>query len=167
MRIDQDPLKLWIVLLIVMLFFTINCDDPNELQDFEEGVGFRFGIWDDTTGCEDFIAVTTGDETIALAREQLLLPVSERTLHIHGLAARGNGGHNLNWRWHFLASEWVLVEASIEYCDTRPSKVSAWLDVMPDTLTSILICPLSSYVKSETESISSWLLSTRFRRPNE
>lgn len=150
MRIDQVPIGLWVVVAIVLVIFITNCGDENKMQNIDEEAGFRFGIWDDTTGYEDFIAVTTYDEIIALAREQLLLPVSERTFHIHGLVAHGNGGHNLNWRWHFLPSEWELVEESTEVCDTRPSAVSAWLDSMPDTINSILICPLSSYVKAET-----------------
>ncbi len=151
MRSNLVWIGLWVVALIILPLFILNCDDENILQNIGKETWFQFGMIDDTTGSEDFIAVTTDDEIITLAREQLLLSVSERTCHIHGIVTYGNGGHNLDWQWHFLPSEWQLPEMSVEVCDTNPRAVRAWLESMPDTITSILICPLSSYVKAEVQ----------------
>ena len=150
MNINKVLIGLSLVVTICLVLIITSCGDEKGLQNTAEEVGFRFGMWNDTTGDEDFIAVTTDEEIITLARQQLMLPVPERTFHIHGVVTYGNGGHNLNWSWHFLPSEWELVEASIEVCDTNPFYVRTWLDSMPDTISSILICPLSSYVKTET-----------------
>lgn len=141
--------KFWPAILIVVLVFLVDCDSENEMHWSDEEVGFRFGMVGDTTGIEDFVAVTTDEEIIETAREQLLLPIPEKTYHIHGLVAHGNEGHNLDWEWHFLASEWVLAEESTEVCDVNPQYIKAILDAMPDTLTSMPFCPLSSYVKAE------------------
>lgn len=144
-------IKFCAILAIAFLSLMTNCNDGDGLRGGDKEVTFRFGIWDDTTGVEDFVAVTEDEDIISSARDELLLPVSQRTLHIHGLIARGDGGHNLDWKWHFLPSKWVLVGSSIEVCDARPSAVEAWIESMPDTLESILYCPLSSFVKAENE----------------
>ena len=150
MRSDRILISPWIVVIIVVLIFATNCDDHNELENFVDTVGFRFGMRGDTTGGEDFIAVTRDDEIIESARGQLMLPISERTFHIHGVVVAGNGGHNLNWSWHFIPEDWVLVEESVEVCDVSPSAIGTWLENLPDTLSTIPVCPLNSYVKSET-----------------
>ena len=137
MRIDRVLISPWIVVIIVVLNFTTNCDDQNEFVNYDDRIGFRFGMRGDSTRSEDFIAVTRDYEIIASAREQLLLPVSERTLHIHGVVTSGNGDHNLDWSWHFIPTDWVLVEASIEVCDVSPSAISTWLENLPDTLNTI------------------------------
>ena len=151
MGIDHIHTRLCAILIIALLPFTNNCGNEKVSQDLDKEAGFLFGIWDDTIGVEDFIAVTKDEVVIAIAREQLLLQASQRTLHIHGLIGRGNGGHNLSWRWHFLPSEWTLTEESTEICDARPSAVEAWLDNLPDTLTSTPFCPLGSYIKADTQ----------------
>jgi hypothetical protein len=43
----------------------------------------------------------------------------------------GNGGHNLQWSWHFADA--ALVDAAVELCDGRPSMVEASLDYWLDT----------------------------------
>ena len=151
MRIGLQTQRAWIwgLVLIISPFIIINCDDESSLQNDSEEVWFRFGMRDDATGSEDFIAVTADDEVIALARGELMLSVTERVYHIHGLVTFGNGGHNLGWEWHFIPSEWQLVEESMELCDTNPNAVISWLESMPDTITSIPICPLASYLKAE------------------
>jgi len=148
-RSKQLLIGLCIIGLILVPIVFPGCDDEKNPQSVSEGTWFLFGMRSDTTGSEDFIAITADDEVIALADEQLSLPVSERLLHIHGMVTFGNGGHNLDWRWHFVPSEWQLVEESTELCDTNPHAVRDWLESMPDTITSIPICPLHSYVKSK------------------
>ncbi|NIO00740.1 MAG: hypothetical protein GTO42_01155 [Candidatus Latescibacteria bacterium] len=137
----------WAILIIVLVAFTSSCGSEKDLQDLDGETGFRFGIWDDTTGVEDFVAVTADKGIISSARAQLLLPASQRSLHIHGVIGLGSGGHNLAWGWHFLPGQWSLTEESTEICDGRPSAIEASIDDWPDTLT--LFCPLSSYVKAE------------------
>jgi hypothetical protein len=132
-----------------MVIFASSCDEHNELLNLDDRASFRFGMRGDTTGSEDFISVTRHKELIASARQQILSPIPERTLHIHGVVSSGNGGHNLDWNWHFMPSSWDLVEESTEVCDTSPSAIGALLDALPDTLNTTVVCPLNSYVKSE------------------
>ena len=101
----------------------------------------------DPTGLEDFIAVTSAPAVIELARTQLTLPAEERTLHIHGPIARGDGGHNLSWGWHFAPDEWNLVQFSMELCDGVPSAVEADIEHWVDTIG--VFCPWNSYVEEE------------------
>lgn len=136
---------------VAMLIFVTNCGDQNELQDLDSSVGFRFGMRGDATGINDFVANTRDEEIIALARDQILLPVSERTFHIHGVVASGDGHHNLDWKWHFISSDWVLAESSVEVCDISPSEIETLLENLPHNLKTIPVCPLNSYVKSEIE----------------
>jgi|GEM_PF-494001 len=150
MGMDRIGTGLCAILIIALLAFVNNCANEKP-EGLDEEVGFLFAIRGDTMGVEDFVAVTRDEGVIRTAREQLLLTVSQRTLHIHGPVARGNGGHNLGWPWHFLPSKWILTEESTEICDAMPSAVGAWLDSLPDTLATTLFCPLSSYVKAEIE----------------
>ena len=139
--------KLCVVLAIGLSVFLANCADQNEVCDVKEEVQFLFGMRVDTTGVEDFVAVTTDQTVIAAARSQLLLPASERILHIHGTIGLGGGGHNLQWDWHFLPGQWNLVEESVEICDGVPSAVQASIGTWRDTVASF--CPFTSYVKAE------------------
>jgi hypothetical protein len=143
--------RLCAVLAIGALFFTGSCIDTKDGEVCDGKVGFRLGLWGDTAGVEDFVALTEDETVIAAARAELLLPTAERTLHIHGLVARGGGGHNLDWDWHFIPGQWILVQESTEICDTRPSAIQASLVDWPDTVASIVCCPLSSYVKAEVQ----------------
>ncbi|UCG52449.1 MAG: hypothetical protein JSW58_02550 [Candidatus Latescibacterota bacterium] len=149
MRGCSFSIRLCAVLTVVCLPLITDCGNECDPQNIEKDTGFRFGISFDTTGVEDFIAMTSDEGVIAIARAELMLPASERTFHIHGLIARGDGGHNLEWPWHFLPSLWNLTQESTEVCDAVPSAVGAWFDSLPDTVTSIPFCPLSSYVKAE------------------
>jgi hypothetical protein len=141
----------WILLVIVAVVLGANCCDETDLETEDRRVGFRFGMCDDTTGAQDFIAVTGDDDIIASARAQLLLPIPERTFHIHGEVTFGNPGYNLDWSWHFIQETWVLAEESVEVCDVSPSAIAELLENLPDTLDKIYACPLSSYVKSEAQ----------------
>ena len=94
-----------------------------------------------------FVAVTSDPIVLAKLEAELALPAPERLLHIHGSIARGNGGHNLTWSWHFVPESWDLVEISVEVCDGTPRMVEAdvasWVDKVGT------FCPWSSYVQSE------------------
>lgn len=149
MRITFPIVVPCVLLVIASAALFSSCSDERAPQDLAKEVGFRFGIHFDSTGAEDFIAVTADENLIQKAREQLLLDPSQRILHIHGPIARGNGGHNLGWKWHFVPSEWALVEESVEVCDGIPSAADAWIENLPDTVDAILFCPFASYVKEE------------------
>jgi len=151
MRIHRVSGNAWIVLVIMAAGLAVSCNSQDDLERYDDRVGFRFGMRVDTTGVEDFIAVTREADIIALAREQLMLPVSERTFHIHGPVTFGNEGYNLDWDWHFIPEDWVLAEESVEVCDVAPRGISAALADLPDTLDTLYACPLHSYVKSEAQ----------------
>ena len=108
---------------------------------------FLFGMRNDTEGKEDFVAVTSDKSVIAAVNSQLAKPVDKRTLHINGIIERGNGGHNLDWGWHFTPDRWALVEVSMELCDGNPSLVEQDIDYWVDTVGRF--CPWASYVKRE------------------
>lgn len=130
-----------LVLALIIAAAATSCDD--------DGV-------DDTTGeflfalrgmSDQFVAVTSDPVVLEKARAQLQLPVSQRDLFINGPIARGNGGHNVDWSWHFVPDEWDLVEAAIEVCDGRPQLVEDDLDYWIDEVGQY--CPWSSYVAAE------------------
>ena len=95
---------------------------------------------------QDFRAVISNQEVKALARAQLALPESQRTLHVAGSIGQTNGGYNLNWSWHFVGSV-ALTEVSTELCDTSPAQIEAnveyWLTAPGGA------CPWVSYVYAE------------------
>jgi len=110
-------------------------------------VAFLFGMKDDATGVENFVAVTSDPAVIARVRAELALAPEQRTLHIHGPIARGNGGRNLDWSWHFVPGDWDVVEISIELCDGRPADVESDLDYWIDTVGAF--CPWGSRALDE------------------
>lgn len=111
-----------------------------------EGAYFRFGIVGDSSGAEDFIAVTTDAAVIAAARDLLRLVPEDRNRHIDGSIAATNGGFNLGWSWHFTPDRWALVEVSKEVCDGGPSFVEMALE---EWLRLGQFCPWGSYIKDE------------------
>ena len=135
----------WLPLLAFLWLF--GCSDEDGPAGGNGAVMFRFGIRQDDVGTEDFIAMTSDPEVIERSRAQLKLALEERTLHIHGPIARGDGGHNLSWGWHFVPGEWKLVEISMELCDGNPSAVEADIDTWVDAIG--VFCPWNSYVKEE------------------
>lgn len=94
---------------------------------------------------EEFRVASTSAAFIAQARAQLALPEAQRQRFASGPIRAGNGGHNLQWSWHFADA--VLVDAAVELCDGRPSMVEASLDYWLDTVKSF--CPWSSFVHAE------------------
>ena len=95
---------------------------------------------------EEFRVSTASPAFIAQARAQLLLPAAQRRLFAAGPIRAGNGGHNLDWSWHFTGDV-ELAEATIELCDARPSMVEADLAYWLRRVRSF--CPWGSYVDEE------------------
>jgi hypothetical protein len=123
---------------------TWSCDamcvqDPNAIT-------FAFRLHGMPTS-EQFHAVVSSPEIIALARSELQLPESERLRFAIGGIAAGDGSVNVGWSWHF--TEVNLTELAIELCDGTPSMVEADLDYWLDTVKTF--CPWASYVYDEVE----------------
>lgn len=96
-----------------------------------------------------FVAKTSDPDVIGKVEDQLALPFGERHMHIHGDIARGDGGFNENWNWHFVPDRWDLVEISVEVCDGRPRMVEEDPDYWIDQVG--YFCPWSSRVAGEVE----------------
>ncbi len=94
-----------------------------------------------------YAAVTAAPALIAAVRAELAKPLAERHLHIHGAVAKGDGGHNSPWYWHFVPDRWNLVEMSMELCDGQPSDIEADVDKWVADIGSY--CPWSSRVLRE------------------
>lgn len=95
---------------------------------------------------EEFRVSSASPEFIAQARAQLALPAAQRRLFAAGPIRAGDGGHNLDWSWHFTRDV-ALAEVTIELCDGRPSMVEADLRYWLRTVRSF--CPWGSYVYAE------------------
>lgn len=122
---------------------SVRCDGGGGAAP-EGGAAFLFAL----RGLPDqFVAVTSDSSVIEKARAQLREPVAQRQLFISGPIARGNGGHNLDWSWHFVPDQWDLVEIAIEVCDGTPRQVEADLDYWVDQVGRF--CPYLSYVAAE------------------
>lgn len=93
----------------------------------------------------EFVAVTSDPLVLAALDAELALPEAERGRHISGVVAKGDGGHNLSWSWHFVPEAWDLVEVSIEICDATPLSVEQNVDAWAGQV----FCPWSSYVERE------------------
>jgi hypothetical protein len=137
------------LLFVFALLILLSCNghDPIEIIDNHDHTRtFLFAIRG--YGPEERFAAKTSDpDLLQIIDDQLSLPESKRLLHIHGTIDWGNGGHNLNWSWHFVPDEWVLAEFSIELCDGIPSYVENDLKYWIETVGSF--CPWSSYVLTE------------------
>ena len=96
---------------------------------------------------ERFVARTQNREVIAAVRAELRKPPRERKLHINGVIAKGNGGINKEWSWHFSESEWSLTELSFEICDAWPSYIEENLETWLEEVGSF--CPWASRVEME------------------
>jgi hypothetical protein len=85
------------------------------------------GNWQDTS----FIASTSNQAVIDSVLANLARPLNQRNF-INGPIDYGNGGHNHNanhwFLWHFMPSQWSLVELAMEVCDGCP-----YTDVDADT----------------------------------
>lgn len=111
------------------------------------GVRFLFALRSDTSLEAVFVATTFDPELIRAARGELDLPRRERRLHINGVIAGGDGGHNLSWSWHFVPGAWNLTEVSVGLCDGTPEMVERDLGYWLDRVQRF--CPWQSYVLRE------------------
>ena len=89
----------------------------------------------------------TDNNLIESCREQLLLPIENRNLHINGQLEYTNGGFNQHWNWHILPDQWTLAEVSIEVCDGLPSYIENNPEYWIDNVGSF--CAWSSYIYEE------------------
>lgn len=108
---------------------------------------FLFQVREAPGTAGQFLATTNDPGVIGVARDELTLPVEERQLFINGPLGHGDAGHNDPWSWHFVPSEWLLVESAIELCDGTPQMVEDDLDYWVDHVGSY--CPWSAYVVEE------------------
>ncbi|VUD58488.1 hypothetical protein TDB9533_02435 [Thalassocella blandensis] len=132
--------------MIACIIFCAACNgDDKKSGDNALMREFVFGIKEDDTGTEEFVAATNDPTVIATLETQLSLPVDQRNLFISGPIAAGDASYNIPWSWHFVQNEWQLAEFAIELCDGIPSFVEADLDYWLDTVGSF--CPWASYVK--------------------
>jgi len=90
---------------------------------------------------------TTDNNLIESSRQQLLLPIENRNLHINGQLEYTNGGFNQNWNWHILPDQWTLAEMSIEVCDGLPYNIENNPEYWIDNVGSF--CAWSSYIYEE------------------
>jgi hypothetical protein len=140
------------LLLLVLAACSAGCDssslDFTPIDGVPPGqVTFHFKMHGDASGIQDFRAATNDPAVMAAVRAELLLPENERRLFIIGPIDRENGGHNLEWNWHFLPGEWALTEFAIELCDGNAVLVSQDVDYWIDTVGQF--CPWGSYAAYE------------------
>jgi hypothetical protein len=137
-------------LLLLQLGSLAGCDGMSSgapKDDRPDELTFLFKMHGDVSGEQDFRAMTSDADVIAMARDQLLLPENERNMFISGPIDRGNGGHNFDWNWHFVPDQWTLTEFAIELCDGNAVLVSQDVDYWVDTVGQF--CPWDSYVARE------------------
>lgn len=124
-----------------LVFFRSACEQEGTVDAVEPG-GYLFRMHS-APGVE-FVAMTTDSAVVADLEEQLALPADQRTKFIIGPIAPGDGGHNLDWSWHFVPGEWVLTEVAVELCDGSPGLVEADLNYWLHTVGQF--CPWDAYV---------------------
>lgn len=120
---------------------------------FSEEVSFKIAL-QNFPFSEEYVYVvkTTDDNLIENCREQLLLPIENRNLHINGQLDYTNGGFNEQWNWHILPDQWILAELSIELCDGVPSDIENNLDYWIENVGSF--CAWGSFVYEEITNIN-------------
>jgi len=109
----------------------------------EKAVVFRFGLRGDAS--QDFLAASSDQAVIAVARAQLELPESDRGMHVNGLVGRAKHRSNLDWSWEYMESQWKLAEVSIDSCNRTPSYAESMISSLPRR--GMQLCPWNSYVK--------------------
>jgi hypothetical protein len=141
------PLLAWTV-------FTVACDDGGGYDivgPSHFGI-IGFSMVGDTTGAQDFVAVTNDIDLVNLATAENQLLFSERTLFPIGPIDRGDGGHNFSpheqpefiWNWHFLPDDWTLTDAANPICDGNAVIVEQAIDYWVDTVGQL--CPSGARV---------------------
>ena len=129
--------RLYLLLLGAAMLVT-GCGGPSQ---------FVFTMTTDQRQVESFVAVTSDADVIARAREELKRPAYERHLYILGPVAEGDGDHNDEWGWHFVAGEWELTDTSMDLCDGEPQFVE---DAIRDWVAKIgRYCPKGARLAEE------------------
>ncbi len=130
------------LIFIALMLVLMSCEDGGGYNS--AGPAFagivQFSMVGDSTGDQDFMAVTNEFELVQLATAEMQLPFSERTLFPVGPIDRGDGGHNFHqsdqprfqWNWHFLPEEWNLTDVAAPLCDGNAliveQAVNYWVD---------------------------------------
>lgn len=141
-------MRMVVAVFIVSLLPMLSCHEADDgTTSPPGGVAFVFGMRGIPDAQGQFVAVTSDPLVLAKLRAELALPASERLLHITGPIARGSGGHNRSWSWHFVPDGWDMVEMSIELCDGSPQGVENGLDYWVDQVG--VFCPWGSYVQKK------------------
>jgi hypothetical protein len=96
---------------------------------------------------EEFVAITSDPGVLSKADDQLARFGALRDFFIIGPIARGNGGHNLDWSWHFVPDTWDLKIRTDEECDGTPGDVESEVDRWVDDVGQF--CPSNSFVSQE------------------
>ncbi|MCH7522055.1 MAG: hypothetical protein IIB42_10210 [Candidatus Marinimicrobia bacterium] len=144
MRVNRGQVQALCGMLAVLVLVT--CDEP---PDQPVAGAYLFDMHNASGAEGQFVAITTDSAVVAKIEAQLALPVDKRLMHINGPIGRGDGGHNLEWDWHFSPHEWDLVEISIELCDGNPGLVQEDIDYWVDTVGRF--CPWGAYVVRSQE----------------
>ena len=145
--------------LLAWTMFAVACTDGggyNNVGQFYSGI-IRFSMVGDSTGVQNFVAVTNDRDLTNLAFAETELPLSERTLFPIGPIDRGDGGHNFHdippgeqpifeWNWHFLPDDWTLTDAANPLCDGNAVIVEQAIDYWVDTVGQF--CPSDARVVS-------------------
>ena len=132
------------ILVLALITAGFSCESGTSPRP---AVTFLFQVREAPGAPGQILARTNDPDVIRVAREELARPVEERELFINGSLARGDGGHNHPWSWHFVPSEWELVGSTIELCDGTPQMVEDDLDYWVDHIG--YYCPWSAYVVDE------------------
>lgn len=77
-----------------------------------------------------YVVATANQSIIDSILVDLAKPLNMRGRHINGYVTGGNGGFNHNgshwFLWHFIPTQWVFVEVSIELCDVCPTDITVF-----------------------------------------
>lgn len=130
------------ILILPLLCFA--CESSSGPDSAPEIAVFEFSMLGDSEGIQNFVAQTNDPDVIAEGLEQLALPIGQRRLFINGPIARGNGGVNREWSWHFVNNEWSFAEVAIELCDGNAVLVEQAVDYWVDTVGQF--CPWGARV---------------------
>ena len=134
-----------VVSMVVAAWLCAGCGASNAPPGNGEPATVRFAVREDSTGAEEFLAVTTRASLLDTIHSQVSRPEDQRQLFIIGPIARAPEGENLSWHWRFVADSWDLAEVATEVCDGMPHMVEEDIDTWVDSVKRF--CPWASFVK--------------------
>lgn len=133
------PTARGLLLVVLALGPIVGCDDGLTIPD--EGALFVLEV----SGEQFRARVTDADEVGAL--EARMAEGVEGV--VSGTLARGDGGFNTGWSWHWIPTSVHAADQAIEVCDGRPGFVEEDLDYWVDTVGQF--CPWSATVIQRLE----------------